>query len=89
MLGKGERFIEINRQRNFPDRFEPADQLFQRMFLTQILGIDIGNPEEASQRINQAAEVLVQIGDDISAIARAISQGLTEKYATVFTSEHH
>lgn len=89
MLERGERFIKIGKQRTFPDRFEPVDQLFQRTFLTQILGIEIENPVEAGKRFNVVAQTLVQIGDDVSVIARAMSQGITELYLVVDTDERH
>lgn len=80
MLARGERFCEIAQERRSPDRFELADRLFQNMFFRQLLNIDLSNPEDTGDRMAKTAQFLAQAGDDISNVARSISQGLLNKY---------
>lgn len=87
MIERGNQFIELSQQSTSPDRFEPVDQLFQGMFLGKILGVDSRNPKEAGKRLSEIVQVLVRIGESVSIIARAISQGLTDLYGNVTTSK--
>lgn len=50
-LKRKERYIKIKQERSFPDRFEPADELFYTMFITQILGIDTKDSDRADEQV--------------------------------------
>lgn len=74
-MSEGRTRIRI--QTTDPDRFSPADDLLNRVFLKQALGIpDLSDEVACGKRMAQVTAMLVDVGHDFQVVARAIGRGL-------------
>lgn len=82
-IKRGEKAIRINPKRSVPDRFELADELYNELFLTQILQVDLKDLSKTEMILNETAEAMAQMGDDVGNVARSLSQGFIENYGKI------